>query len=243
MRTSASGSDRARPPPGTRRSRRRPGTSMANGREAVRRRRRRRVSPSHVAPARRSRAAGARCGRGWPRARARSCVPSACRPASRTAVFTCALGDRQASRSMPASGAAVDRQRAAGRPVVSMRAPIARSGAATRSTGRRRSDASPVEDRAERPRRPARPASMRRVEPELPASSGAGRRRAARSGPRPSTSTVGPRRRTATPTERFQAAQGRRAVAGGREVAESALAVGQGAQDGQAVGEDLSPGG
>ena len=48
-------------------------------------------------------------------------------------------------------------------------APIARSGAATRSTGRRRSDSSPVS--TERNGRPARaPASMRRVDPEFPAS-------------------------------------------------------------------------
>ena len=100
--------------------------------------------------------------------------PSACSPASSTAVFTCALATGR-SPAHAAQRAALDGQRAAGRrwsrrarpwpAAAPPRAPSA--GGAAR---RRRS-------RTERNGRPARtPASMRRVDPELPASSDRARR-------------------------------------------------------------------
>ena len=83
------------------------------------------------------------------------------------------------------------------------KAPMARSGAATRSTGRRQSDSSPV--RTERKGRPASaPASMRRVEPELPASRGSAEARQL-SAPRPTIRTVSPSRSMSTPRLRRQA--------------------------------------
>ena len=85
--------------------------------------------------------------------------PSACRPASSSAVFTCAL----------ATGSSWSRPRRRPPPivigawpsVVSSVAPIARSGAATRSSGRRRSDSSPVSME-----RNGRPASGARQHPD-----------------------------------------------------------------------------
>ena len=105
--------------------------------------------------------------------------PSACSPASRTAVFTCALATGS-SYVIPCSRppSIVSGGRSS---VVRTVAPIARSGAATRSTGRLRSDSSPVS--TVRKGRPASaPASMRIVEPEFSASSTACRRAASRRG-------------------------------------------------------------
>ncbi len=122
-------------------------------------------------------------------------TPSAWRPARSTAVLTWALatGSRQVIPfNRPPSmvtGGAPSR--------VLIAAPIARSGSATRSMGRRLIDASPVS--TERKGRPAStPASIRIVEPELPTSSDplAARRPV---GPSPSTSTARPDPRTSTP--------------------------------------------
>ena len=78
-------------------------------------------------------------------------------------------------------------------------APIARSGSATRSTGRRRSELSPVIT-VRNGRAATTPASIRSVEPELPASSGAGDG-CSDAGPRPTTSTTDrPARRVDTPS-------------------------------------------
>ena len=87
--------------------------------------------------------------------------------------------------------------------VVCTVAPIARSGAATRSRGRRRSDSSPVS--TERNGRPARaPASMRIVDPEFSASrTAAGARQASR--PPLSIVTSVPSREIETPSARRQA--------------------------------------
>ena len=85
--------------------------------------------------------------------------------------------------------------------VVSSVAPIARSGAATRSSGRRLSDSSPVS--VARNGRPASgPASMRIVEPELPASSTLAGARQPSSPPR--IVTRAPSRSTLTPSPRRQ---------------------------------------
>ena len=87
--------------------------------------------------------------------------------------------------------------------VVSTVAPMARRGAATRSSGRRRSDSSPVS--TERNGRPARaPASMRIVEPEFSASRGAAGARQPGS-PSLAIVTLVPSRRIATPSPRRQA--------------------------------------
>jgi hypothetical protein len=82
-------------------------------------------------------------------------------------------------------------------------APILRSGAATRSTGRRRRDSSPVSTvRNGRP--PRAPASMRIVEPEFSASRTASGARQAPT-PLPSIATSAPSRRISTPRPRRQA--------------------------------------
>ena len=94
-------------------------------------------------------------------------TPSASSPASSTAVFTCALATGRSQvmgRRVPPS-----RVRGGLPSMPWAPAPMARSGAATRSTGRRQRDASPV--RVLRNGLPASaPASMRRVEPEFPQS-------------------------------------------------------------------------
>ena len=151
-------------------------------------------------PSRRRPAACARCGRGSASARARSCGP---RPKGRRAA-----APSSPARSPPGARAS---SRAGGPPVivsgawpsvVSSVAPIARSGAATRSSGRRRSESSPVS--VARKGRPASgPASIRIVEPELPASSTASGARQPRSPPWITTSE--PSRASVTPRPRRQA--------------------------------------
>ena len=199
----------------------------------------RRPGPTPRAPsrstARRRPAAGARCGRGWAAARARSCGP---RPA----------GPRAGRPSSPARSATAQRRSSMPRrgppsivsgglpSVVSTRAPIARSGSATRSTGRRRSDSSPVRmDRNGRPASDAGQHAQRRA--RVAGVEGAARRRQpARARARePSTAcalALGPRRPSAS-----QAAQRRGAVGGGGEVARSGVvALGQRARGWRADG-------
>ena len=172
-------------------------------------------------PARRRRAAGARCGRGWARARAPSCAPSACRPASRTAVFTCALGDRQVARSMPRERAALDGQR---RPAVG-----GLDARAHRAQRRRHALHGPAAQRrvARRGRsgtaaRPATPGQHAQGRARVAGVEGAGAARARPPGPRPAIVTLGP---VARARRRPSAARQRRvdcAVGGGGEVADRA---------------------
>ena len=137
------------------------------------------------------RAAGARYGRGSGAARVTRVVPRARSPASRMADFTCALatGSVQSMAVEPAARARVNGARPS---VVSTRAPMARSGSATRSIGRRRSDASPSSVRSV-PRAPAtRPAPRRIVVPELRAVERACAVARPGSSPAPSTRTTSP---------------------------------------------------
>ena len=127
-----------------------------------------------------------------------------------------------------------------GRPSVEARvAPMSRSGAATRSTGRRRSDSSPV--RTLRNGRPARaPASIRIVEPEFSQSSTAcGARQA--STPGPSIATCAPSRAHRR-AERAQARERRRAVGSLRVVVDGRRAAGHRAEDRRAVRDRLVAG-
>ena len=215
-----------------------PGTSRSRGA--------RRAPPSTdtAAPVdldrrRRRRAAGARCGRGWAPAR-RPCVrPSACRPASRTAVFTCALGDGQAQCDR-LQRAAVDRPGAAFRRSTTCARPSRASGSATRSTGRRAQRRVAGERRAERTagqRRPPAcaasiPSCRRRAGPAAPSGS-----RALGPRPRPCGPRAGPRRR-APARQRSVAAQSSAVEKLPNRLCPSASA----AHDGEAVGERLVPG-
>ena len=169
---------RAPPPPGRRRSRRRRARRTSVPAQA-------RAAPHGRARGRRARPSTPKAGSirsVWSRLGAGSrtvVTPSACRPASRTAVFTCALATGR-SCVEAAQAAAVDRQR---RPAVGGQArwrPWRAAGRPRARAGRRRSDSSPVS--TERNGRPARaPASMRIVEPEFSASrTAAGARQAAR---------------------------------------------------------------
>jgi hypothetical protein len=120
-----------------------------------------------------------------------------------------------------------------------VRAPIRRKGSATRSTGRRRREASPVI--TVRKGRPATtPASMRSVDPELAASSGL--RRSLQALRPPAHDLDRPAVAPGLDAERFEAPQRRRAIVRGREVAEPALPVREGAHDGETVRERLVPG-
>ena len=85
-------------------------------------------------------------------------TPSACSPASRTALFTWALGTSGAMRRSRA-GARRGRRGAGGRRSASMRAPIRSSGSMTRRIGRPDSEASPTRVAVETDGRPGRPPS------------------------------------------------------------------------------------
>ena len=130
-------------------------------------------------------------------------TPSASRPASKHRGLHLRAGHGQ----VPGDGPQSSRRRGSEGGLPSMpsaRAPMARSGAATRSTGRRQRDASPVSVlRKGRPGQRARPGCA--------GSSPSCRSRGGRwgafqaSGPRPSIVTSPPSRRTATPSAPRQA--------------------------------------
>ena len=113
----------------------------------------------------------------WSRVGIRSMTvvgPSALRPASRIADFTCALAT-SGSISIPRSAPEPRTRSGAWPSVVSTSAPIRRSGAATRSIGRGVSDSSPVSVNS--PAWPARtPAPRRMSVPALRQSTGPARR-------------------------------------------------------------------
>ena len=149
------------------------------------------VTETHVArrrPARRGRAARARCGRGSGPDSRTVVRPSAATPARSTALLTCALG---VAGAIVGSRAAARRARRRGRdrPTVSTTAPIARSGSATRSIGRAARLSSPAR-RASNGAAASTPVSRRIVVPEFPQ----------RNGPWGSTSPARPSPSTSRPS-------------------------------------------
>ncbi len=100
-------------------------------------------------------------------------TPSACSPASRTALFTCALG--VVGRCAIACSFAPCTINGACPSVASIRAPIRSSGSITRRIGRRDSEASPTKV-VENGVPASTPDRSRIVVPELPQSSSARRR-------------------------------------------------------------------
>ncbi len=165
------------------------------------------------------------------------------RPASRTALLTCALGT-SGSKSMGV-GAAEPSIVRGGRPSFeAMRAPIRSSGTITRFMGRRDSDSSPiiVDAKGWAARTPA---SIRIVLPEFPASSdAAGARKPAQP------ATVDAKAQSlGRPASFFdrdakgaQAIEGRSAVAAGRIAMDGRRAVGESREQGIAVRDGLVAG-
>ena len=162
--------------------------------------------------------------------------PSAWSPASRTADFTCALGVVMAQCIALSGPPSITR---GGFPSdEDVRAPMRRKGSATRSTGRRRSDASPViVVRKGRAGHHSRQHAQRR-----PGVGGIERARGRLQALGPAAHDLD--RAALVPgldAERLQAPQRGRAIVRGREVLEPALPVRERPHDGEAVGERLVP--
>ncbi len=170
--------------------------------------------------------------------------PLACRPASSTALFTCALGVASA-QSMPASDAPAMVR--GGRPSMeSMRAPMRARGSITWRIGRRQSDASPVMV-VVNGWAATTPVSRRMVVPEFAASS-AMEGRSRPPSPRPTMSTERPscgppsRSRTSTPRARRQASVAVASAPGANHVKRDRPSASE-ASSAYRCEIDLSPGG